>query len=114
MYTKLFEFLDVNKDRRITRSDVDFGMRQWGHFDTTKNILIVNVTEWNKAVGGMFEDLCKNTMHYDRKGWMRRTAKKNTSKQNLFEVLDRNATDGELNREEYRFFYKNLDINGDI
>lgn len=44
---------------------------------------------------------------------MRRTSKRETSRLDIFSVLD-SSNDGELIRSEYRFFYKNLDVNKDL
>lgn len=46
-------------------------------------------------------------------GWLRRTSERATTKTDLFAVLDVD-NNGKLVREEFKWLYKVMDMNGDI
>ena len=51
----------------------------------------INKKEWEREIGDILENLCQSSIKMDRMGWMQKTKRRETTKSNLFDLLDGNG-----------------------
>lgn len=108
-YHPLFIFLDADSNKVINKTDVSTLVRKLD----TNNDFMISHKNFKDATDKMFAKICKEEAYNDREAFLTRSQQKQSSKKDLFSLMDTNS-DGKLTRKELVYIYRTIDVNRDI